>query len=167
MIISALEQTQISCESFFITVPTTREHIGKGKPPYQIWTPCLHIFKSILCLHTVLTKYGLKRNPTKNTSTMLGLYKLFKLFCSVPTNCQNPFLFLQPFLSHTFISPTALNFISIVHISGFVFDIVQHKLVWDSLGSHLSPMQCFSSFIKFKIGPIPGGEEDGRGGRER
>lgn len=53
-------------------------------------------------------------------------------------------------------------------MSGFVFAFVQQKLVWDSLGSHLSPMQCsfFSSFIKFKIGPIPGGGEEGRGKKE-
>lgn len=38
------------------------------------------------------------------------------------------------------------------------FFIVQHKLVWESLGPHLCYMQLgvFFSFIKFKIGPVPG-----------
>ena len=46
-------------------------------------------------------------------------------------------------LSHTHLySSICQHLISTVHISGFVFAIVQQKLVWDSLGSHLSPMQC-------------------------
>lgn len=63
----------------------------------------------------------------------------------VPTNCQT--LLIETCIS--FYSSICLQFISNVHVSGFVFSCCTTKLVWDSLGSHLSSMQC-NVFIKFK-----------------
>lgn len=150
MIIRALEQTQDKLWIIFITLKNYTQ-TGAFRKIFHI----KHLV-SIFDIYSYSAKPSLdKRETQPKTINSVGLLSTAETIVRCQpiaklSSSSSPFSLTSPFsLSHTrahFCSSilhfcsSILHFISTVHISDFVFAIVQQKLFWDSLGSHLSPM---------------------------